>query len=105
MSAGSTRPLSIFLCHSSADKSEIRKLYDRLCDDGSTPWLDEKNLLPGQDWHIEITKAVKVADVVIVCLYRKRRGRSAVELYVITRSAFCGCGSKKTEELKQVDLY
>lgn len=60
--------LSVFLCHSSADKQQVRDLYRRLQTDGVKPWLDEKDLLPGQDWHKEITKAVKSSDVVIVCL-------------------------------------
>lgn len=68
MSVGSAKPLSVFLCHSSADKPKVRELYDRLRNDGVAPWLDVENLLPGQDWNIEITKAVKSADVVIVCL-------------------------------------
>jgi hypothetical protein len=33
-------------------------------------WLDEEKLLPGQDWQHEIPKAVREADVVIVCLSR-----------------------------------
>jgi formylglycine-generating enzyme required for sulfatase activity len=38
--------------------------------DGFQPWLDEEDLLPGQDWRLEIPNAVRVADVVIVCLSR-----------------------------------
>lgn len=60
--------LGVFLCHSSADKQKVRNLYSRLQADGVRPWLDEKDLLPGQDWHKEITKAVRSSDVVIVCL-------------------------------------
>ena len=30
------------------------------------PWLDHYNLLPGQDLNLEITKAVKNSDIVIV---------------------------------------
>jgi hypothetical protein len=32
------------------------------------PWLDEDKILPGQDWNLEITTAVRKSDVVIVCL-------------------------------------
>jgi len=31
-------------------------------------WLDEMKLLPGQEWDIEIEKAVEQADVVLVSL-------------------------------------
>ena len=66
-----TSPLRIFLCHSSVDKSEVRNLYQRLSDDGFDPWLDEEDILPGQKWKVEIPKAVKTCDVVIVCLSHK----------------------------------
>jgi hypothetical protein len=62
------RSLRIFLCHSSSDKPKVRALYNRLLADGMTPWLDEKDLLPGQDWQEEIAKAVRQSDVVIVCI-------------------------------------
>jgi hypothetical protein len=60
--------LTVFLCHSSVDKPRIRDLYKRLRKDGFAPWLDEEELLPGQDWHHEITKAVRSSHVVVVCL-------------------------------------
>lgn len=60
--------LSVFLCHASGDKPVVRKLYEALQRDGFDPWLDEENLLPGQDWNYEIAKAVRNSDVVIVCL-------------------------------------
>jgi cold shock CspA family protein len=62
--------LRIFLCHSSNDKPLVRNLYQRLKSDNFDPWLDEEKLLPGQDWRQEITKAVRRADVVLVCLSR-----------------------------------
>ena len=66
----STRPLRVFLFHSSDDKTAVRNLYQRLRAEGFDPWLDEENLLPGQDWRLEIPKAVRNTDVVIVCLSR-----------------------------------
>ncbi len=62
------RKLSVFLCHSSNDKLAVRALYSRLIADGITPWLDEEDLLPGEKWEIEIPKAVRNSDVVLVCL-------------------------------------
>lgn len=64
----SPRALRVFLCHSSNDKPIVRELHKRLSTDQVDPWLDEENLLPGQDWSQEIMKAVRNADVVIVCL-------------------------------------
>src|SRR5437764_169969 len=62
------RRLRVFLCHSSADKEPIRKLYESLERDGFDPWLDEKKLLPAQRWADVIEDAVRLSDVVLVCL-------------------------------------
>jgi hypothetical protein len=64
----SSKPLKVFLCHSSADKPAVRTVYLQLKNDGFTPWLDEEDLLPGQNWNLEIKKAVKNTDVVIIFL-------------------------------------
>jgi len=68
MTAAPARPFRVFLCHSSADKENVRGLCGRLQSDGIDPWLDEKNLIPGQDWNYEILKAVGASDAVVVCL-------------------------------------
>src|SRR5215467_6006248 len=64
----SSRQLRVFLCYSTSDKPQVRKLYARLEQDGYAPWLDEKSLIPGQDWQEEISKAIRACDVVLVCL-------------------------------------
>lgn len=66
----SARKLKVFLCHSSGDKPAVRTLYQRLCADGVEPWLDEEELLPGQQWEQEIPQAVRAADAILVCLSR-----------------------------------
>lgn len=60
--------MHVFLCHASDDKLAVRKLAQRLRDDGFDPWLDEERLLPGQDWDLEIQTAVRASDVIVVCL-------------------------------------
>ena len=63
------RKLRVFLCHASQDKPVARELYQRLlAENWIDPWLDEERLLPGQDWNLEIEKAVETADAVIVCV-------------------------------------
>jgi len=67
--ANTNRSLRIFLCHSSVDKPVVRDLYQKLKTiEWIDPWLDEEKLYPGQDWDLEIERAVEVADAVIVCL-------------------------------------
>ncbi len=59
-------PLRVFLCHSSQDKPAVRELYQKLsAEPWIQPWLDEKKLLPGQDWDLAIEKAVEESDAVI----------------------------------------
>jgi hypothetical protein len=53
------RPLKVFLCHAHADRDAVRGLYIRLTKDGVDAWLDKEKLLPGQDWELEIRKAVR----------------------------------------------
>lgn len=65
------RPLKVFLCHAHSDKKAVRDLYLRLIRDDVDAWLDKEKLLPGQDWEYEIRKAVREADVVVVCLSKQ----------------------------------
>ncbi|ETW92574.1 MAG: hypothetical protein ETSY1_43045, partial [Candidatus Entotheonella factor] len=58
----------IFLCHASEDKPQVREIYHRLKDLGFEPWLDEKDLLPGQDWDLLIETTLKTSDFVMVFL-------------------------------------
>jgi len=62
------KPLQVFICHSSSDKPKAYSLYQRLRQDGFDPWLDAEDLIPGQEWQIEIPKAVENSQVVLVCL-------------------------------------
>jgi formylglycine-generating enzyme required for sulfatase activity len=58
----------IFLCHASEDKPQVRDVYQRLKALGFEPWLDEVDILPGQDWGYEIEQALETSDFVMVFL-------------------------------------
>ena len=62
--------LSVFLCHASEDTAVVREIDRRLRQDGFAPWLDERQLMPGQEWPFEIEKAVRRANAIVVCLSR-----------------------------------
>ncbi len=64
------QPPEVFLCHSSGDKEQVRDLYHRLTRDGVHCWFDEEDLLPGQDWDREITRALRSSRYVLACLSR-----------------------------------
>ena len=63
-----TSQARIFIAHSSTDKALVLDLYDRLKEAGYRPWLDYKDLLPGQSLPQEIEKAIDHSDVILVCL-------------------------------------
>jgi formylglycine-generating enzyme required for sulfatase activity len=65
------RPLKVFLSYAHADRDRVRTLYARLKREGVDVWLDKEKLLPGADWQLEIRKAVREADVVVVCLSKQ----------------------------------
>jgi hypothetical protein len=65
-----SRPLQIFLLYAHRDQRVVQRLYRRLIQDGVAAWMDQKNILPGQDWAHEIHRAIWKSDMVLVCLSR-----------------------------------
>jgi TIR domain len=49
-------------------KGRVRQLSAQLRKVGIDPWLDEEKLLPGQDWRMEIARALRDTHAVVVCL-------------------------------------
>jgi hypothetical protein len=63
----SDHKLNVFLCHAKEDKPMVRELYRKLAAEGwINPWIDEKNIILGQDWDLKIQKELEFADAVIV---------------------------------------
>ena len=66
----------VFLCHSSGDKERVRQLYHQLTADGVRCWFDEEDLLPGQDWESEISKAIRRSRFVLACISKSSISKS-----------------------------
>ena len=83
------KKLKVFLCHSSDDKPAVREIYARLKSESwIDPWLDEEELYPGQDWGLEIEKAVEETDTVLVFLSDKsvtKKGYVQKEIRMVLR--------------------
>jgi hypothetical protein len=63
------RPLRVFLSCSAQDLNAARAYYEKFRATGwIQPWLEEEDLLPGQDSRLEIERAVRNADAVLVFL-------------------------------------
>jgi internalin A len=60
--------IQIFLAHANEDKPRVLQLYQRLKQAGYKPWLDKKDLLPGQNWRAVIPNAINNSQLFIACL-------------------------------------
>ncbi len=79
--------LKVFLSYSREDKDAVDEFYQRLMLEGIDVWLDTQKILPGQDWELEIRKAVRDCDVILICIsntfnqkgYRQHEVRIALD--------------------------
>lgn len=58
----------VFIAHASPDKALARSLHEELKKQGLEPFLDAINILPGDDWDLEIPKALKNSKVIVVLI-------------------------------------
>jgi len=58
---------SCFISYSHVDKSFARRLHDQLQGRGIRCWLDEHQLLPGDDPHAAIDRGIRLWDKVLLC--------------------------------------
>ncbi|MEP5762382.1 MAG: toll/interleukin-1 receptor domain-containing protein [Litoreibacter sp.] len=78
----------IFLCHANEDKIAVRAIHRKLIEEGFSPWLDEVDLLPGQDFESAIKKALEGSKCVMIFFSEnsvKKRGFVQRELKHILR--------------------
>lgn len=72
---------TIFLAHASEDKELVRDLYQKLNDHGLSPWLDEKDIAPGEEWDKKIKEAIRKSRFFLACL----SGRSVTKKGYVQR--------------------
>lgn len=58
----------VFLCYAKEDYSIVEPIFEKLISRGHQPWMDKRNLLPGQDWEYEISRSIKASDFFIACM-------------------------------------
>ena len=59
------RKARVFLSYAHVDRDRVLPLYKKLKRAGLDPWLDEKDLYPGQPWRETVLNAIEDADFVI----------------------------------------
>jgi|GEM_PF-5986038 len=60
--------IQIFLAHAKEDKEVVLKLYEHLKKAGYKPWIDEHDLIAGQNWRSVIPKEIEKSQLFIACL-------------------------------------
>ncbi len=58
---------SCFISYSHADQLFARRLHDALQESGIRVWLDEKQLLPGDDIYEQVDRGIRLWDKVLLC--------------------------------------
>jgi formylglycine-generating enzyme required for sulfatase activity len=60
--------IQVFISYARQDQNAAREIYRRVSEKGYKPWMDEKDLLPGQNFKKVIERSLTNSDFVIVCL-------------------------------------
>jgi hypothetical protein len=66
---------SIFLCYAIEDEEKASKVYDALKKRGHKPWMDKRELVAGQDWELEIRRAIEQSQYFVALLSKKSVGK------------------------------
>jgi len=59
---------SIFISYAAEDFSYAEKIFYFLKEQGFDPWMDKKNLLPGQNWQYILEDTLKKADFILLLI-------------------------------------
>ncbi len=116
--------VQIFLSYAKEDKDVAKKLYNDLRREGLELWIDTENLLPGQDWKIMISQAIKNSQYFLALLsscsvsktgFVQKELKLALELldemspykiFIIpVRINECRLADNKLQHLHWVDLF
>ncbi len=62
------RPAQIFLCYARQDAALVSALYEKLSLAGFKPFMDTKDILPGEDWKQVLMNTIREAPFFLACL-------------------------------------
>ena len=62
------RKVLIFLSYARDDQDAVKLIHKRLQAEGYSPWMDQFDILPGEDWERAIRAAIKKADFFLIFL-------------------------------------
>ena len=58
----------VFLSYAREDEERVENLYQELSEEGFKPWMDKKDILPGENWPSSIQRAIRRSDFFLACL-------------------------------------
>jgi len=61
----------VFISYASEDTEIAQRLYDDLSKAGVELWFDRQSLMPGQDWRLELEKALKESTIFLALISSK----------------------------------
>jgi len=56
----------VFISYAKEDEDNADQLYQGLKERGLKPWMDKEDILPGQEWELQIRKAIDKCDFLII---------------------------------------
>lgn len=62
------RRLRVFISYAKEDKVSAEKLRSQLTREGIDVWIDEKKLMGGKDWKLEIQKEIRDSHIILILL-------------------------------------
>jgi hypothetical protein len=62
------KEVRIFISYARKDFAKAHLIYSRLKQEEFSPWIDKEDIIPGQDWELEIEKAIKECNFFLACL-------------------------------------
>jgi len=68
--------IQIFLSYCKDNRETVRRLRDDLLSAGFSVWWDQ-DILPGQDWKLEVDLAMRASHAVIICFSEETQARIA----------------------------
>jgi hypothetical protein len=77
-----TKP-RVFIAYVEEDLERVKKLYRAFEQHGFRPWMDKRNLMPGQNWPRAIETAIQTSDFFVACFSQRsstKRGTFHSEL-------------------------
>lgn len=83
MTASIPQKPRVFLCYSEEDFDRVNELYNQMQAAGWRPWLDERDILPGEKRKQAVEDAIAESDFFLACISEnaaRRRGRVQKEI-------------------------